>query len=114
MKSRALPSIPLGADKALRKLGTDIKDARRRRRIPTAIMAQRAMISRGTLARVEKGSPEVSMGIYVTILFMLGLEKRVADLADIRSDDVGLDLEEERLPQRIHLKKRSKEGKPHE
>ena len=114
MKSRALPAIPLGAEKAIKKLGADIKDARRRRRIPTAIMAQRAMISRGTLLRVENGSPEVSMGIYATVLFILGLEKRIADLADIRSDDVGLDLEEERLPQRIHLKKRLKEEKPHE
>lgn len=114
MKSKALPTIPLAAIKALKKLGADIKDARRRRRIPMEIMAQRAMIGRSTLIRVEKGAPEVSMGIYVTILFLLGLEERIADLADIRSDDVGLDLDEERLPQRIHLAKRSKQEKPDE
>lgn len=114
MKSRAIPTLPLAAERSLRKLGEDLKDARRRRRIPMEIMAQRAMISRSTLTRVEKGAPEVSMGIYVTILFILGLEKKLADLADIRSDDVGLDLEEERLPKRIHLTKRSKEEKSHE
>ncbi len=114
MKSRAIPTLPLRADRALRKLGQDLKDARRRRRIPTAIMAERAMISRSTLARVEKGYPEVSMGIYVTILFLLGLEQKLSDLADIRFDEVGLDLEEERLPQRIHLSKRPKKERSDE
>ncbi len=108
MKSRSLPTIPLRGIRALKKFGQDIKDARRRRRIPMAIMAERAMISRSTLARVEKGAPEVSIGIYITILFILGLEQKLADLADIRSDEVGLDLEEERLPKRIHLTKGSK------
>ena len=43
-------------------MGEDIADARRRRRIPTTLMAKRAMISRATLARVEKGDPQVSLG----------------------------------------------------
>lgn len=107
MKSRALPTLPMPVGRALRKLGSDICDARRRRRIPTAVMAERASISRGTLARVEKGSPEVSLGIYATVLFVLGLEKRVGELADVRSDELGLDLETERLPQRIcHTKRK--------
>ena len=114
MKSRANSTLPLRAERVLRKLGQDLKDARRRRRIPMAIMAERAMIGRSTLARVEKGSPEVSMGIYVTILFLLGLEQKLSDLADIRVDEVGLDLEEERLPQRIHLSKRRGKASPHE
>ncbi|MBP6985142.1 MAG: hypothetical protein KBB83_00970 [Alphaproteobacteria bacterium] len=110
MKSHAIQTIPLRAERALKKFGQDIKDARRRRRIPTSIMAQRAMISTSTLARAEKGSPEVSMGIYITILFILGLDQKLADLADIRGDEVGLDLEEERLPKRIQLAKKKKEG----
>lgn len=65
-------------------------------------MAQRAMIiSRGTLFRLETGAPEVSMGIYATVLFILGFEQKLADLADVRSDEVELDLEDERLPKRI-------------
>jgi hypothetical protein len=34
-------------------------------------------------------------------MFVLGLAPRIADLADARTDEVGLQLEEERLPQRI-------------
>jgi len=108
MKSQAIPTLPARVRRALKKLGGDIKDARRRRRIPTEVMAQRAMISRGTLSRLESGSPAVSIGIYATVLFILGLEQKLADLADIRNDDIGLDLEEERLPKRIHVAKSPK------
>ena len=93
--------IPLPVRRALVKLGADIRDARRRRRIPTAVMAERAMIVRATLQKAEKGDPSVSMGTYATLLFVLGLTDRLADLADARFDATGLALEEERLPQRI-------------
>ncbi len=74
--------------------------------------SQRAMISRATLARVEKGAPQVSLGIYATVLFILGLDRRVADLADVHADDIGLGLEEERLPQKIYLPRRKRETMP--
>jgi transcriptional regulator with XRE-family HTH domain len=87
--------------RALGKLGDDIRSARLRRRIPTALMAERASITRTTLGKVERGDPGVSLGTYGTILFILGLTPRLADLADVRADDVGLQLDEERLPKRI-------------
>jgi hypothetical protein len=98
---RSTPPMPLPVKRALAKLGDDIRSARLRRRIPTTIMAARAFITRTTLLKVERGDPGVSLGIYATVLFVLGLTSRLADLADARSDDVGLQLDEERLPQRI-------------
>lgn len=89
--------------RALHKLGRDIRDARRRRRITAAILAERASTSRVTLGRVEKGDAGVSMGIYAMVLFALGMEERLADLADPRHDTLGLQLEEERLPERVRL-----------
>jgi DNA-binding XRE family transcriptional regulator len=86
-------------------MGVDIRDARRRRRIPTATMAERAGISRTTLHKVEQGDPGVSLGTYATVLFVLGLEERIADLADPRNDAVGLDLEAEALPKRIRARR---------
>lgn len=97
---------PIAVARALRKLGHDIRDARRRRRIPVAILAERASISRMTLHQIEKGKAGVSAGAYATVLFGLGMIDRLADVADPRHDRVGLALEEERLPQRIRLKKR--------
>lgn len=101
---------PIPVARALRKLGHDIRDARRRRRVPVAILAQRASISRSTLNKVEKGDPNVSLGLYATVLFVLGMIDRVADLADPRHDTVGLALEEENLPQRIRLPRQPPES----
>ena len=104
MPGKSQAAIPIPVRRALRKLGADIRDARRRRRIPTAVMAERALISRMTLNKVEKGDTGVSLGIYATVLFVLGMTERLAELADARHDAVGLSLEEERLPQRIRMR----------
>ena len=99
-------ALPLPVERALTRLGADIRDARRRRRIPTATMAERAGISRTTLHKVERGDPGVSLGTCATVLFVLGLEERIAELADPRNDAVGLDLEAEALPKRIRGRRR--------
>jgi hypothetical protein len=57
---------------------------------------------------VEKGDPGVSMGIYTTVLFALGLAERIGGLADAGTDAVGLELEDERLPKRIRRQRKSK------
>lgn len=102
-KSTTNPSIPIPVQKAVRKLGQDIRDARLRRRIPTEILAQRASISRMTLYNVEQGDVNVSMSTYATILFVLGMIDRLSNLADAGEDTLGRQLEEERLPKRIRL-----------
>ncbi|MPZ16409.1 MAG: helix-turn-helix domain-containing protein [Luteitalea sp.] len=94
-------NLPIPVVRALRTLGHDIRDARRRRRIPVAVMAERASISRTTLSKVEKGDPGVSLGSYATALFVLGLVQRLEHLADPGQDELGLALEEEHLPRRI-------------
>jgi transcriptional regulator with XRE-family HTH domain len=99
---------PIPVARALRKLGQDIRDARLRRRIPMAVLAERASTTRKSLGRVERGDPSVSVGIYSTVLFALGMIDRLADVADPRHDAVGRELEEERLPERIRLPRRAK------
>jgi hypothetical protein len=103
---KASKSYPIPVVHALRKLGHDIRDARRRRRIPALIAAQRASISRMTLIKIERGELGVAIGSYATVLFVLGLTDRLAELADPRHDAVGLQLEEEHLPQRIRRSRR--------
>ena len=104
-------TLPIPVARALRKLGHDIKDARRRRRIPMAIVAQRASISKPTLIKVERGDPGVSIASYATVLFVMGMSDRLADLVDPKNDPVGLQLEEENLPQRIRGPLRQKRTK---
>src|ERR1035438_5958749 len=94
-------ALPIPVARALRKLGHDIRDARRRRRIPVALLSERASISRMTLNKIEKGDPGVSFGRYATVLFSLGMAGRLADVADPRHDAIGRELEEEHLRERI-------------
>lgn len=96
-------NLPIPIRKALRKLGQDIRDSRRRRRIPVALMAERANLSKATLGKIEKGDSSVSLGGYANVLFVLGLTDRLSDLADATYDTVGRMLEEENLPKRIRF-----------
>ena len=71
--------------KILEELGEDIKLARLRRKLSAEQVAERAGISRSTLWQIEKGLPNVSMGYYAQVLFVLGLEKNLSIMA---ADDV--------------------------
>jgi transcriptional regulator with XRE-family HTH domain len=104
--------MPLPVIRSLRKLGRDIRDARRRRRIPAAILAERASMSRTTLHKIEKGDAGVLLGNFATVLFALGMIDGLADVADVRNDTLGLQLEEEQLPKRVHIAGRRKSTKP--
>ena len=98
--------LPLASVNALCKLGSDIRDARRRRRITMALMAERAGITPDTLKQIEKGNPATSMGGYASVLYSLGMTDRLRDIADPRHDLTGQRLEEERLPKRVRMPKR--------
>jgi hypothetical protein len=87
--------------------------ARRRRRLTTAMVAARAQISRPTLLRVERGDGAVSLGVYATVLWVLGLGDRLSRLAASETDLVGIGLEDERLPQRVSSgRRRSSKSRP--
>jgi len=70
------------------------------------VMAQRAFITRKTLGRVERGDPAVSLGIYASVLFVLGMVDRIAGLVDPTTDRLGVLLEDEQLPRRIRARSR--------
>jgi hypothetical protein len=102
--SGANQALPLPVQRALRKLGADISAARRRRGISTELMAERALIGRRTLRRAEQGDPSVSMGVYATLIFVLGLTERLSALVDASADPLGMSLAEEALPKRIRTR----------
>jgi transcriptional regulator with XRE-family HTH domain len=102
--SKAQSALPLPVRRALTKFGSDVSMARRRRNMTIATLAERAFVGRNTITRVERGDPGVALGIYTTVLFVLGLADRLADLADPATDQVGLTLAEEQLPKRVRPK----------
>jgi transcriptional regulator with XRE-family HTH domain len=102
------PSIAVR--KTLRKLGLDIRDARRRRGLPAQIIAERAFTSRPSLQRIERGDHTVSIGIYAAVLQALGLLEGLDKLADPSRDEAGLSLASENLPQRVRLRRPRESG----
>ena len=101
MRSKSLFALPLSVSKTLRVLGDDLRIARIRRRMTVKAMAERAFVSQATVARIEKGDTSVSMGIYASVLFVLGLHEGLGKLAAADRDDVGMALLREDLPKRV-------------
>ncbi|MGY4408066.1 helix-turn-helix domain-containing protein [Bradyrhizobium sp. USDA 3315] len=85
---------------ALQRLGQDLRLARLSRRIAMTDLAERAGTSAKTIQRLEKGDPKVAVGTLADVLVSLGLIEKLADLVDVRKDDLGLALASERIPQR--------------
>ena len=96
---------PAAVRRALRKLGADIQDARRRRRLPMAVVAERAFTSRSTLQKIEAGDANVGIGIYAAVLQALGLLDGLGEIAHISRDSVGQGLASAELPKRVRIKR---------
>lgn len=103
--AKPMSATPVPVRRALAKLGSDLREARLRRRIPMALLAERASISRTTLANIEKGDGGVALGNYARALFALGLLDRLAELADARHDETGIAIASEQLPKRIRQRR---------
>jgi transcriptional regulator with XRE-family HTH domain len=72
-------------DTVLEQMGENIKLARKRRKLTTIQVSERADIARSTLYLIETGNPSVAMGAYFNVLRVLGLQNDVLKLA---ADDV--------------------------
>lgn len=77
--------LPRRLEENMKIVGEQIKLARLRRNLSRAQVAERAMCSELTEARVEKGSPTVAIGTYLRILYALQLED---DILLIAKDDI--------------------------
>ncbi|MBI2309088.1 MAG: helix-turn-helix transcriptional regulator [Rhodocyclales bacterium] len=84
--SIALSSVPPEASASLQTLGEHLALARLRRQESQKQWAARLGVSVPTLIRLEKGDPTVSMGVYATALWLLGLSGGLAELADPAKD----------------------------
>jgi transcriptional regulator with XRE-family HTH domain len=94
MKKRNTILLPR-AQKPISVLGENIKLARLRRKFSAEMVAERADISRPTLVSIEKGNPNVSIGAYVKVLSVLGLENDIMEVA--KDDNLGRRLQDAKL-----------------
>ena len=68
----------------MERLGENIKLARKRRKLTTVQVSERADIDRTTLYKSEKGNPSVTFGAYFNVLRVLGLQN---DFLKLAADD---------------------------
>jgi len=104
VKQDAIP-VPVPVVRALEKLGHDLSLARRRRMLTQASMAERIQTSVATLRRLEKGDPRISIGVIAQAFLVLGELNKITCLLDTATDEIGLSLMNEQLPQRVRNKK---------
>ena len=69
----------------LQRLGENLRLARKRRKLTTSQVAERAGISRSTLYHLENGESNTSLGSLLQVLVALSLEN---DLAQLAADDL--------------------------
>lgn len=89
------PTLYPSQSRLLRELGARLRMARLRRRLAVTQVAARAEVSRPTLNKVEQGDPAVTLGTYLRVLAVLGLEKDLLLLA--AEDPVGRRLQDAAL-----------------
>lgn len=91
-KSTIATHLPRKAEQNLRIVGEQIRLARLRRDLSIAQIAERASCSELTVMRVEKGASTVAIGIYMRILFALGLDESILYIA--KDDEMGRTLQD--------------------
>lgn len=92
------------AKEALKELGNQIRQARKRRMWTIAELANKIQVTAPTIIALEKGAPTVSVGVLAAVLWTLGLENELRHLSQL-NDSEGTKLMNARLPKKIRTKK---------
>ena len=79
--------LPRKLEQKMQIVGEQIKLARLRRNLSVAQVAERATCSPLTVARIEKGTATVAIGIYLRVLYALQLDDDILLLA--QKDEMG-------------------------
>ncbi|MGQ0710278.1 MAG: helix-turn-helix domain-containing protein [Rhodoferax sp.] len=98
MAKTTAPLLPATAA-LLAQLGERLRAARLRRQLSAKHMAERAGMSVMTLRHLEHGGAGVTLGAYVAVMQVLGIEQDLGLLG--KDDPVGRGVQDTRLPQRV-------------
>mgnify|MGYP004580437055 FL=1 len=103
-KSTMGTKLPRKLEDKMRIVGEQIKLARLRRNLSMAQVAERATCSPLTVARIEKGTPTVAIGIYLRVLYALQLDDDILMIA--KQDELGRRLQDLALTSRKRASKK--------
>lgn len=104
MAKKIAPLLP-PTEELLRQFGDRLHVARLRRRLSAKQVAERAGMSPMTLRSLERGGSGVTMGAYLSVMQVLGIEQDLNLLG--KSDPIGRELQDSQLPGRTKTKKSS-------
>lgn len=97
MAKKTAPLLP-GSTYLLERLGERLRTARLRRKLSAKQVAERAGMAPMTLRGVERGGAGVTIGAYLAVMQVLGIEKDLELVG--QADPVGRELQDARLPWR--------------
>jgi transcriptional regulator with XRE-family HTH domain len=100
---------PMEVAQRIAQLGQRIRVARIRRGWSVADLATKAGINRNTLTALEQGRPGTAIGVCITVLWALGLDKTLEAVADPDTDLHGKALEASRLPTRAGKSRKARD-----
>lgn len=100
--SRAATGLPPQSQRAIAQLGKDLSIARRRRKLPQRLMAERMLVSVQTLQRLEAGDATVGLAVLASALHVFGMTQRLANLVAPDTDQAGIGEDLARLPRTTH------------
>jgi transcriptional regulator with XRE-family HTH domain len=98
MAKKTAPLLP-ATDELLRQFGDRLRLARLRRRLSAKQVAERAGMAPMTLRSLERGGSGVTMGAYLAVMQVLGIEKDLDLLG--KADPEGRELQDTQLPARV-------------
>jgi transcriptional regulator with XRE-family HTH domain len=101
MPRKTSPLLP-AASEMLRQFGERLRLARLRRHLSAKQVAERAGMTPMTLRGLERGGSGVTIGAYLAVMQVLGIEQELDRLA--QADPVGRSLQDARLIQPIDIR----------
>jgi len=105
-KNALTTSPPYAVERALKRLGGNLRTARLRRNLTIEEIAEKIGTGRHAIIAAEKGKPSTSAAVYTALLWAFDLLGPMEQLADPSTDDEGLALSMRR--------ERARAGKPEE
>jgi len=97
--------IPGEVTQRLADMAARVRVARKRRGWSIMDLAAKARLDRNTINSLELGKPGVSISAWLTVLWLLGLDRTLDTVAHPDADEHGQILEESRRPKRVRKKK---------
>lgn len=98
MAKTIAPLLP-STNELLQRFGERLRLARRRRRLTAKQVAERAGMAPMTLRSLERGGSGVTMGAYLAVMQILGIEKDIDLLG--AADPMGRELQDARLTSQV-------------